>query len=135
MSWIQANDCLMTDVQATVKALKAMGMKIGLATNSPYRIIPEVLAKAQLSPYFDALCSAEFEQHGKPQPDVYLSALAKLEVEADQAIAIEDSNSGIKSARSADMHVIGLNTRKLTGALYQVSHFKALDLSNLLRVD
>ena len=130
---IQSHDCLMPGVQHTVKTLKAMGMKIGLATNSPYRIIPEVLRKAKLASSFDAICSAEFEVQGKPQPDVYLSALSKLEVTAAQARAIEDSNSGIKAARRAGMNVIGLNTRKLSGALYQVSSFHELNLGNLLR--
>ncbi len=130
---IQTHDCLMPGVQQTVKSLKAMGMKIGLATNSPYRIIPEVLRKAKLASSFDAICSAEFEVQGKPQPDVYISALSKLEVTAEQALAIEDSKSGIKAARRAGMNVIGLNTRKLSGALYQVSSFHELNLANLLR--
>ncbi len=132
---IQSHDCLMPGVQQTVKRLKAMGIKIGLATNSPYRIIPEVLRKAKLASSFDALCSAEFEVQGKPQPDVYFSALSKLEVTAEQALAIEDSNSGIKAARRAGMNVVGLNTRKLSGALYQVSSFHELDLNNLLGTD
>lgn len=132
ITYIQQEDCLMPGIQDTLEGLKSMNIKIGLATNSPERIIPHVLAKGQLNPYFDALASAEFEELGKPQPFVYLSALSKLGVEASEALAIEDSNSGIKAARRAGLHVVGFNTRKLKGALYQVSAFSQLDLNNLL---
>ena len=132
ITYIQQEDCLMPGVLDVLEGLKSMQIKVGLATNSPFRIIPHVLAKAQLETHFDALASAEFEEYGKPQPFVYLSALAKLGVRASEAMAIEDSNSGIKAARRAGLHVVGFNSRKLKGALYQVSAFSQLDLDNLL---
>jgi HAD superfamily hydrolase (TIGR01509 family) len=39
----------------------------------------------------------------KPEPDLYLSALATLEVAADEAIAFEDSPNGVRAAKRAGM--------------------------------
>lgn len=131
ISLITEHDCIMPGFQDMVRQLKSKGVKIGLATNSPYRIIPAVLAKAGLESSFDVTVSAEFEEYGKPYPDVYLTALKQLEVKAAQAMAIEDSNSGIKAARRAGLNVIGFNRRALKGALYQVEAYDQLDLNNL----
>ena len=135
ISLINHHDCIMPGLQALVRHLKSKGIKVGLATNSPYRVIPAVLAKTGLESSFDATISAEYEEKGKPAPDVYLSALDRLRVNPENAMAIEDSNSGIKAARRAGLHVIGFNSRPLRGALYQVESYAQLDLDNLMRLD
>src|SRR5690606_40363854 len=62
--------------------LKAKNYKIGLATNSPNRIIPAVLKKLDILHLFDTVSSAEFEDNGKPDPAIYLTTAAKLKVAA-----------------------------------------------------
>ncbi len=125
---IQAEDCIIPGVCDTVKKLKQAGIKTGLATNSPYRIIPEVLAKAGLRNSFEVIVSAEFVTAGKPAPDVYLSAISQLKVVANQALAIEDSNSGIRAARSAGLKAIGYGKAPLPNADFQIASYNELVL-------
>ena len=103
---IEAEHCEIAGIKLFLMQLKAKGYKIGLATNSPYRIIPAVLEKAGIADYFDTIASAEFEPHGKPHPGIYLSASKKLNIDPQYCIAIEDSYSGMLAAKTAGMKVV-----------------------------
>jgi len=65
-------------------------IKIGLATNSPARLMPIILNKLGIGHYFDAISSAEDEHKGKPDPAVYLSTAIKLNVDPAHCLAFED---------------------------------------------
>lgn len=110
---IETEECEILGVKEFIEWLKAKGYKIGLATNSPSKIIPAVLNKFKILHLFDAVVSAEFESKGKPDPAIYLTAAAKLNVIANTCIAIEDSYSGILAAKNAGMRVVAFtNGRK-----------------------
>ena len=47
----------------------------------------------------------------KPAPDVYLEAVARLEVAPEHCAAIEDSENGMRSASSAGMRVVAIPNR------------------------
>ncbi len=104
---IRIEDCGIDGIKKTVQKLKSLGFKIGLATNAPFRVVPKVLAKLELTHLFDNTTSAEFEEQGKPSPDVYLTASKKLRELGQNCIAMEDSSSGIKAAKREGMTVIG----------------------------
>lgn len=55
--------------------------------------------------------SSEEVERGKPAPDVYLEATRRLGVQPSRSVAIEDSASGIGSARAAGMHVVAIPNR------------------------
>src|SRR5262249_21531871 len=57
---------------------------------------------------FTATVSSEEVPRGKPAPDVYLEAARRLGVAPEQCVAVEDSHSGIRSARTAGMRVIAI---------------------------
>ncbi|MGO1595942.1 MAG: hexitol phosphatase HxpB [Sphingobacterium sp.] len=103
---IQEENCCVAGIGEFIKILKGKKYKIGLATNSPYRIIATVLKKAGVAHLFDNITSAEFESEGKPNPAVYFTSARNLGVNPKNCIAIEDSLSGILAARSAGMRVI-----------------------------
>ncbi len=54
------------------------------------------------------LIESEEVERGKPAPDVYLEAARRLGVEPARCAAIEDSASGIRSARAAEMLVVAI---------------------------
>ncbi|MCG8311265.1 MAG: hexitol phosphatase HxpB [Cytophagales bacterium] len=95
-------------IERIIKQLTHRGYKTGLATNSPYLLIPVVLKKLKLENYFDAVSSAEHELEGKPNPSVYLSVAKKLNVRPESCIAIEDSCSGLEAAKHAGMKTIAI---------------------------
>jgi len=82
--------------------------RVGLATNSPHRLINTVLEKLDIAQYFHGISSSEQVQRGKPDPAVYLSTLQKLEVHPENCIAFEDSPSGVLAAKTAGIKTIAV---------------------------
>lgn len=56
-----------------------------------------------LENYFDVVSTSEDVVKSKPDPGVYLFALKQLGLNAEEAIAIEDTENGIKSAKAAGL--------------------------------
>jgi HAD superfamily hydrolase (TIGR01509 family) len=86
----------------------AMRWPLGLASSSNRPLIDAALELSGLDRFFRVTVSSEEVQRGKPAPDVYLEAARRLGVAADDCAAVEDSHSGIRSAKSAGMRVIAI---------------------------
>jgi HAD superfamily hydrolase (TIGR01509 family) len=82
--------------------------RLGVASSSNRPLIDAVLELAGLDDRFEATVSSEEVARGKPAPDVYLEAATRLGVDPARCAAIEDSHSGIRSARAAGMRVIAV---------------------------
>ena len=63
---------------------------------------------AGLAERFRATVSSEEVPRGKPAPDVYLEAARRLGVDPSRTAAVEDSHSGIRSAKAAGMRVLAI---------------------------
>ena len=100
-------------VDGAVAAVERMAARwpLGLASSSNRELIDLVLDLAGLAPYFRATVSSEEVERGKPAPDVYLEAAARLGVPPDRCAAVEDSANGLRSARAAGMRVIAIPNR------------------------
>jgi HAD superfamily hydrolase (TIGR01509 family) len=81
---------------------------LGLASSSNRPLIDAALELAGLVVFFQATVSSEEVARGKPAPDVYLEAARRLGVPAERCSAVEDSDSGIRSAKAAGMHTIAI---------------------------
>jgi HAD superfamily hydrolase (TIGR01509 family) len=84
---------------------------LGLASSSNRPVIDLVLELAGLADCFAATVSSEEVARGKPAPDVYLEAAARLGVAPAACVAVEDSASGLRSAAAAGMRVVAVPNR------------------------
>jgi HAD superfamily hydrolase (TIGR01509 family) len=91
---------------ATVRALGASGVRLAIASSSNRPLIDAVLESTGLGASFETTVSSEEVARGKPAPDVYLEAAARLGVDPRACVAIEDSTNGIRAAAAAGMPVI-----------------------------
>ena len=89
-------------------ALQAAGHRVGVATTS--RTPELLLGGVGLLGVPDVVASSREVERPKPAPDVYLLALARLGLRADEAIAVEDSAVGIEAALAAGLRTYGLST-------------------------
>lgn len=99
-----------------LQAAKASGLKIGLATSSELAWIEKFVDLLGIRDYFDCFCTADSVKNVKPDPELYLQALDRLGVKANEAIAIEDSPNGAKAAVKAGIHTVVIKnaiTKKL----------------------
>jgi HAD superfamily hydrolase (TIGR01509 family) len=81
---------------------------LAVASSSPPELIRVVLAAAGVADRFRAVVSSEEVEHGKPAPDVYLAAAARLGVDPGRCVAIEDSGNGLRAAAAAGMTVVAV---------------------------
>ncbi|MFG1997983.1 HAD family hydrolase [Spirillospora sp. NPDC048911] len=81
---------------------------LGLNSSSPRALIDLVLGRLGVDGLFRATVSTEEVDRGKPAPDGYLAAAARLDVLAAECVAIEDSSNGLRSAYAAGMRVIAV---------------------------
>lgn len=87
-----------------LREAQAAGLKLGIATTTS-RANADALLSTQLGSawraQFAAVVCGEDAPLKKPDPQVYLRCLAALDLDADEAIAIEDSVNGLAAANAA----------------------------------
>ncbi|WP_174508928.1 hexitol phosphatase HxpB [Klebsiella oxytoca] len=103
---VEASQPLLPGAREAVALCKAQGLKIGLASASPLRMLEKVLAMFDLRDQFDALSSAESLPYSKPHPQVYLNCAASLGVDPMACVALEDSVNGMIASKAARMRSI-----------------------------
>jgi beta-phosphoglucomutase-like phosphatase (HAD superfamily) len=91
-----------------LRLFQAHGLRLALASSSALSLIDAVIDRLELRPHFEVICSAENEPRGKPHPDVYLSAAARLGLSPHNCLAIEDSIAGVQAAKAAGMKCIAI---------------------------
>ena len=84
------------------------GVRLGLASNSPRFLVNDALATAGLTDAFEAIVTADDVEHAKPAPDIYLLACERLGVSPAEALALEDSASGVAAAKAAGLTCIAV---------------------------
>ena len=92
---------LKTGVKDILQYLRSKNIKIGLATSTMRERATGYLVDHGIYEYFDKLIFGDMVENGKPAPDIFLKACQELNVAPEEAIAVEDSINGIKSAYSA----------------------------------
>ena len=95
-------------VELVARLREVEAVALGLASNSPRYLVDDALATARLTDAFDAIVTSDDVEHAKPAPDIYLLACERLGVPPSEALALEDSASGIAAAKAAGLTVIGV---------------------------
>ena len=83
-----------------------LGLKIGLASSSPSHWVLGHLTRLDLLHFFDCIRCADDVPRAKPDPALYLDAMACLSVPPKQGIAFEDSPNGALAAKRAGLYTV-----------------------------
>ncbi len=116
---------------------RSMGLKVGLASNSPSDWVIRHLTRLGLLDRFAYLSTSDCVQHLKPDPELYLVALHALNVKANEAIALEDSLLGVRAARQAGIFCVAVPNPLISDltfneANYQISSLEEITLQQLI---
>jgi HAD superfamily hydrolase (TIGR01509 family) len=85
----------------------AMGVRLGVASSSSRRWVVGHLERLGLVDWSCVRCSDDVKQT-KPAPDLYLAVAACLGVAPREAIAVEDSATGVRSAKAAGLYCVAV---------------------------
>lgn len=86
--------------------LKEHGYLTAVATATDMERTKRYLGSIDKLRYFDEVVCAPMVANGKPAPDIYLEAAARLHTEPSECMALEDSPNGILSAYRAGMYPV-----------------------------
>lgn len=100
----------MTGLMSLLEWGESRQLKLAVVTNAPRKNAEFMIEILGLKRVFSTVILAEEAPKGKPDPAPYQLALNRLGVSASEAIAFEDSPSGIRSAVGAGIFTIGVNS-------------------------
>jgi beta-phosphoglucomutase len=86
--------------------LKGMGYRLAVASNSVRTTIELMMEKSNLRPYLDLTVSNQDVAKAKPDPEMYLTAAARLGLRPADCLVVEDNPNGIKAAEAAGCPVM-----------------------------
>ena len=98
-------------VKEFLQELKIKNHLTALVTSSDNNKLETLFTKLpEIQSFFNVIVSSDDNVKGKPEPDPYLLAAKKLNIEPEQCIVFEDAIAGIESGLAANMFVIALST-------------------------
>ena len=105
---LMAAQQLLPGVEALLQEANQLSLKVGLVSSSPREWITGYLARFGLTVSFDVILCGDDVRVPKPDPELYLKALSALEIQPDQALALEDSAHGVAAAKSAGLFCVAV---------------------------
>ena len=94
------------EVVATLKLLKANGVKIAIGSSSKNAKI--ILKRIGLIDMFDAISDGNNITRSKPDPEVFIKAAEYLGISAKDCLVVEDADAGVEAALAGGMRVLGV---------------------------
>jgi HAD superfamily hydrolase (TIGR01509 family) len=99
----------------------------GVASSSYQAVIQRRLSKVGVLKHFSHITSGDEVPRGKPNPDIYLLALTRLGVNAQDCIAFEDSELGAQAAIAAGLKVVVVPDLKQPSTFVQENAWMIVD--------
>lgn len=92
--------------ERALSTLKAQGYRMSVCSNSIRATVELMMDKANLAQYLDLMVSSEDVARPKPDPAMYLKAMAHFGLTADECLVVEDNENGIKAAKASGAHLL-----------------------------
>ena len=119
---------------------EAEGLKCAVGSSGYRANVDFVLDKCNIERYFDYAVAGDEVTRCKPDPEIYLTAAAKLGLRADECVVFEDAEAGIEAAKRAGMRVVALATTfnrdflETTDADYIIDDFRGITVDKLREI-
>lgn len=88
--------------------LAASGFELAIGSSGPRENVACVIDEMVNAHLFKATVNGDEVSRGKPDPEVFLTAAKKLEVDPAYCVVVEDSIHGLQAAVSAGMKCVGI---------------------------
>lgn len=118
---------------------KQYGLKLALASSSPYQWVSSHLKNRNLYQYFDVIKCKDDVDKVKPAPDLFLAAQDALKVEKNEVVIFEDSVNGVIAANKAGIRVITIpnpvtESLEMTGEYLRLKSMADISIQYLLNI-
>ena len=103
---VSYQDIVFEDTIPTLKRLKAMGLRLAMATSTPREKAMETKELCGFGSFMEIVLCGDMVKESKPNPEIYLKCLEQLGLSGEQCIVVEDSAYGIEAAKRAGLYVL-----------------------------
>jgi len=114
--------------QRALSNLKTEGYKIAVCSNSITKTIELMMEKADLLKFLDFFLSNQDVKKAKPDPEMYINAMKKLDLSPKECLICEDNENGIKAAIASGGHLMEIQTT--TDVNYENIKARIFDIEN-----
>ena len=116
-----------------IRECKKNGLKVALASSADDVKVYPILRHIGIDPAeFDTIITGSMVARKKPAPDVFLAAVAGLQVPAATCLVVEDAVAGVEAALAAGCRALGLTTAFPADVLHKAgADWTARDLSEV----
>lgn len=101
---------LSEDTRYALQTLRKRGYLLAIGSSS--KNTRQILTQLGLEHFFDAVADGTQITRSKPDPEVFFLAASLLDISPEQAIVIEDAESGVQAAETGHFRVIGIRSRE-----------------------
>jgi HAD superfamily hydrolase (TIGR01509 family) len=105
---VKLNAVLLPGVLDALEFFREKKCVVALASSSPLVLIRGLMNHFGIYDQFNVVCSAEFEDYGKPHPAIFLTAAKHMNVIPTECLVLEDSFNGVIAAKAAKMKCIAV---------------------------
>lgn len=102
---------ILPGVVSFIDHLRSQGIKIALGSAS--KNAPLILDNLKIDTLFDGIVDGNQVVKAKPDPEVFLTAAAKLHISPAHCVVFEDAAAGIEAAHNAGMMAVGLGEPRI----------------------
>lgn len=114
----------MAGVPDLLRQARALGIPAGIASNSLRPHVERHLSRLGLQDYFRVIAVRGEGHPSKPQPHLYLHAVKTMGVPPAEAVAFEDSQTGIQAAHTAGLMTIAIPNPATRNHDFSLAHVK-----------
>lgn len=86
--------------------LKREGKRMVVCSNSVRSTVEAMMRQSNLLKYLDFFLSNQDVGKAKPDPEIYLTAIERLQLQPQECLILEDNEHGIQAARASGAHVM-----------------------------
>ncbi len=110
--------------------LQSSGLPFGLATSSRRMFVDVILASTDWASSLAFILTGDDVTHGKPHPEMYLKAAARMSIPASQMLVLEDSGNGTAAAVAAGAITVSIPSVHTRGQVFTGASLVADSLSD-----
>jgi beta-phosphoglucomutase len=105
-------------VRQLIRELRNKGIKVALASSS--KNARTVIQLLHIQEAFDTVVDGTMIAHSKPDPEIFLLAAARLNLDPSECLVFEDAEAGVEAALRAGMKCIGVGSAAQLGKANRV---------------
>ena len=104
--------------------------RLAIATSAKRYMVDTIDASVHFLRYFEAVQTSEGVVHGKPHPEIYLKAMARLGVSPRECVVLEDSSNGARAGKAYGAYAIAVPSEHTREQDFSFVDYVATDLTD-----